>query len=59
MWVTVGYSGESSGRKTGGRPRAKAREKQRRRKRRIRGGVREAPWVGEELQEENGEAGRE
>lgn len=46
-------------RKIGGRSRAKTREKQRKRKRRIRGWAREAPWAGEELQEQNGEGGRE
>lgn len=45
----MGCTGQSSGRKIGGRPRAGAREKQRRRKKRLRGRVREAPWVGEEL----------
>jgi len=35
--ITVGHSGEYSGRKAGGMPRAKATEKQRRREMRIRG----------------------
>lgn len=56
--VAVRHSGENSRRKSGGSPRAKDRKNKKIMERRIRGEVRGAPWVGDELQEQKRESNR-